>query len=346
MSGGDSLTLGLGKLLDDGYESGLYSGTAAAVLTPQGRLFASAGTLASDDPTPVGADTLFDLASVTKTFTAATLVRLAEQGLLDLDAPVHAILELGDDARTMTLRHLLLHTSGLPAESSIWRDPTVPQADRLHHLLATPLETPVDAVHRYSCVGYVMAGVVAERITGDAFPKLLRDHVLDPLGLDSVTYGPVEQSCVAATEEQPWVQRGLVHGEVHDELSWYLGGRVGNAGLFAAARDVLGFVESLLDNRLFGEESRRLLTTNLLAPRQVAPYGQAMGARVGDMELSGMPGALGHPGFTGTMWLALPDQGAAAVLLTNRVHPDRRRVDIDPFRRRFSAFVAASSIDS
>ncbi len=299
------------------------------------------GSLAFDDPTPVESDSLFDLASLTKTFTAATLVRLAELGLLNLDARVQEILGLGEDAQDMTLSHLLLHTSGMPAESRIWRERATLVPDRVQRLLSVQLESPVGAVHRYSCIGYIAAGIVAERVTGESLQVLIRRHLLEPLGLDSVTFGPVDPARAVATEEQPWAHRGPVRGEVHDELSWYLGGRVGNAGLFATAPDVLELVESLLDTRMFSQESRRLLTTNLLTPRQHAPYGQAMGVRIEDRELSLGSGALGHPGFTGTMWLALPDSRVAAVLLTNRVHPERHRVDLGPFRRRFSSVVAA-----
>lgn len=323
------------SLLDDGLERRLYSGAAAAVLTPSTRTFAYAGTLAYDDQTPVGPDSLFDLASVSKMFTAATLVRLADDGVVDLDAPVGEFLDVGGGAQEMTLRHLLLHTSGLPAESGIWRTPSLPMSERLDRLLSTPLESPVDTVHRYSCVGYITAGVVAERATGDRFPDLVDRHVLRPLGLTSVSYGPVERARALATEEQPWVNRGMVRGEVHDELSWYLGGEVGNAGLFSTCADVLRFAESFLDRGYFNDSSQRLLTTNQLGPHHASAYGQAIGARIGDPGLGGDRTALSHPGFTGTLWLLLPEQGIAAVLLTNRVHPTRSRVDLDPFTRRF-----------
>jgi CubicO group peptidase (beta-lactamase class C family) len=343
------MTEGIGRgelqaFLERGLEEGLYSGASAAVSVRGRRSLAWAGSLASDDTTPAAPDTLFDLASVTKTFTAATVVRLAERGVVALDAPIVGVLPVGGGDRRITLRSLLTHTSGLPAESFLWRDePDLPAPQRLESVFAAPLESAPDAVHRYSCLGYIAAGVIAERVTGTSLDGLLRDLVLEPLGLDSVRFGPVDPTLVAATEDQPWVNRGVVRGEVHDETSWYLGGCVGNAGLFATASDVLGLAESLLDDRLFGPVARRALTTDALKPRHGAAYGQAVGARIGDPELVGDLPALGHPGFTGTMWMALPDRGIAAALLTNRVHPTRDRVDLAPFRRRFSAWVAGEA---
>lgn len=342
MGGGDR-SGALADLLEEGRALGLFSGAAAGVSAPAGRIVAEVGTLASNESDPVDARSLFDLASVTKTFLAAAVVRLAGQGRLDLDASVAGILPVGagGGADAITLRMLLTHVAGLPAQSLLWRDPAIPPDERVAKVLAAPLESAPDAVHRYSCVGYVAAGAVVERVTGSALSAVLGELVMRPLRL-SVGFGPVDPARAVATEDQPWTGRGLVRGEVHDELSWFLGGQVGNAGLFGTAGDVLGFAEAFLDDRLFSAEERRLLTTSALAPRHRAPYGQALGPRLRDRDLVGGVDAIGHGGFTGTMWFALPGRGTAAVLLTNRVHPHRDLVDLGPFRRRFAAWVEAA----
>jgi CubicO group peptidase (beta-lactamase class C family) len=329
----------LSEILEEGLAAGLYSGAAAAVLTPEGRTNAFAGTHAYGDEHAVGPGSLFDLASVSKTFTAAVLLRLAETGRVGLDDPVAPLLPIADDS--ITLRMLLTHTSGLPAESFLWRDsPGLAPGERIDAVLSTPLVAAADSTYLYSCLGYIASGVYAERVTGTSLAGLLDELVCRPLGLASVGFGPVDRESAVATEEEPWVGRGLVRGEVHDETNWYLGGRVGNAGLFGSVDDVLTFAASFLDDRLLGPEALPLATTDQLEPRHGAAYGQGLGPRIRDRELFGEVDAFGHAGFTGTMWLAIPARAVAAVLLTNRVHPHRDRADIDPFRRRFSAWAA------
>jgi CubicO group peptidase (beta-lactamase class C family) len=335
----------LQALLEEGLAQRLYSGAAAGIASPAGRTVVRAGTHAENDSTPVGADSLFDLASVSKTFTAAAALRLAELGRIDLDAPVETLVRVGrgDGAEQITLRMLLLHVSGLPAESFVWRDPTISPGERIARVLASPLESRPDELYRYSCVGYIAAGAVLERATGVPLPELIEALVRAPLGLASVSYGPVEARRAVATEAQPWAGRGMLRGEVHDELNRFLGGKVGNAGLFATADDVLRFAESFLDERLFEASSLAQATTNGLAQRHGATFGQGLGPRIGDQESFGGIEAFGHIGFTGTMWLVDPRHRVAGVLLTNSVHPHRDHADFSVFRRRFGNWVAANA---
>lgn len=332
-------TAELRAFLEEGLAAGLYSGAAAGIVTPDGRSSAFVGTHEYGDSRTVGADSLFDLASVSKTFTAAALLRLVHSGRVGLDDPVADALPFADES--ITVRMLLTHTSGLPAESFLWREaPGLAPEERIRTVLASPLVAPPDTSHLYSCLGYIAAGEYAARITNTSLADVIDELVCRPLGLASVGFGPVDRELAVATEDEPWAGRGLVRGEVHDETNWYLGGKVGNAGLFGAADDVLTFAASFLDDRLLGPELWRLAMTDQLEPRHGALYGQGLGPRIGDHELFGDIAAVGHAGFTGTMWLAVPESGIAAVLLTNRVHPNRDRVDIGSFRRRFSALVA------
>lgn len=290
----------------------------------------------------MGADSLFDLASVSKTFTAAAVLRLVDLGQVDLDAPVARILPVGrgSGADDITLRMLLLHVSGLPAESFVWRDPNILPDERMARVLASPLESQPDRLYRYSCVGYIAAGAVIERATGATLPELLDDLVIAPLRLSSVSYGPVDGERAVATEEQPWVGRGMLRGEVHDELNRFLGGRVGNAGLFATADDVLAFAESFLNERLFQDERLAQIVTNGLSPSHGASFGQGLGPRIRDRELFGGIDGFGHVGFTGTMWVVDPRRRVAGVLLTNSVHPHRDHANFSPFRQRFGGWLA------
>ena len=339
---------GLRDLVEEGLAAGLYSGAAAGIVTPDSRQLEYVGTHAYGDDRPVTADSLFDLASVTKTFTAAVLLRLVEEGRVRLDDPVGRVLPVGSGpgASEITLRMLLTHTSGLPAISFLWRDsPGLAPEERLAGVLATELESAPGAEYRYSCLGYIGAAAYAKKVTGIRLERLLDELVAGPLGLGSVGYGPVDATAAVATEEEPWAQRGLVRGEVHDETSWFLGGRTGNAGLFGTAGDVLNFAGSFVRGDLLGPESLTSAVSDQLSASLGAEYGQGLGPRIGDKDIFGDVQAFGHPGFTGTLWFVIPEARTAAVLLTNRVHPSRDRVDLDPFRRRFVEWVALAGGD-
>lgn len=338
---------GIAELLERGRAEGLFTAAAAAVRTPSGRVTAFEGTLAVDDSSPVGAETLFDLASVTKTLTAAMVVRLVEEGAIDLDEPTSRHLRVGSGrgSTSITPRMLLTHTAGLPSSVSHWNDATVPEGERLARILAVPLDLAPDEMFRYSCVGYIAAGALAERVTGRSLAELLRDYVTGPLQLPSVTFGPVDPARTAATEDESYLGRGVVRGEVHDELNWYLGGQVGNAGLFATASDVLAFAESFLDGTLLTPRGLALMTRSALEKRHRAAFGHGIGLRIGDRDVMGDVPGFGHTGFTGTMWVVDPARQTAAVLLTNRVHHGRASVELAPFRRAFNATVAAADQD-
>jgi CubicO group peptidase (beta-lactamase class C family) len=303
------------------------------------------GTHALDDATAVGAHSLFDLASVSKTFTAAAAMRLAELDRVDLDAPVGNLVRVGRGAgaEQITLRMLLLHISGLPAESCVWREPNIPIGERIARVLASALESRPDEIYRYSCVGYIAAGAVLERATGATLSELIHELVSAPLGLASVSYGPVDARRAVATEAQPWAGRSMLRGEVHDELNRFLGGRVGNAGLFATADDVLTFAEGFLNDQLFQPGSLAKMTRDGLTQRHRASFGQGLGPRIRDRDSFGAINGFGHIGFTGTMWVADPGRRVAGVLLTNSVHPHRDHADFSVFRRRFGNWVAANA---
>lgn len=330
-------------MLDAGLRAGLYSAAAAAIRTPSGHAVAVAGTYAAGDDRLVGPESRFDLASISKLATALIVQRLAESGLLDLDAPLAAI-GFADDPRfrSVTTRMLLLHTSGYPAVSFLWRDePTTPPEDRLRRVLATPLESAPDELFRYSDLGYIAAGALAESVTGSTMRDLVATHLTVPLGLGSISYGPIPSEIAVATEREDWVGRGVVRGEVHDELSWFLGGAVGHAGLFGSAEDVLDLVSSALDGTVLSSGPASLGHDGL-EPRHGANFGQGLGARINDRKFMGEVAGIGQTGFTGTMWMAIPAHRKVGVLLTNRVHMGRDRVDLMPFRRAFALLLARS----
>ncbi|MGD8165761.1 serine hydrolase domain-containing protein [Herbiconiux sp. P16] len=316
-------------------------GTLARVADDQGAVHEFAGV-------PASVDTLFDLASITKLFTAAALLTvLDEQGLGSGFRVADALGEFRRGAlSTVTAAELLGHTAGWPAE---WTDPCTEDAAWARFRSGPPSDPP-GRVHRYSCVSYLWAGLLAESLSGEGLDAVVSRTVLEPLGLRDTMFRPGRElrGRIAATEFQRMPDRGLVHGEVHDETAWALGGVTGNAGLFGSASDLLVFGEMLRNGGR--HEGRQVLpeavvaamttdqldTLGLPAERRPA-YGQALGPRVGDTEWMGPfagRGAIGHTGFTGTSLIVEPGGDRSIVFLTNRVHPTRHRSDIRQLRLR------------
>ncbi|NED94078.1 beta-lactamase family protein [Phytoactinopolyspora alkaliphila] len=306
---------------------------------------------------PMRPDTVFDIASLNKLFTAVTTLALVDDGLVSLDAPVAPLAPewAGDQRGQLTFRHLLTHTSGLPAVLRLWELPT--QARRMASVFETPLRSMPGTAFEYSCVGYIVAGLLLERLTGTRLPRLVSETVLEPLGLNDTTYlpGSALLDRIAATEHQPYVGRGIVRGAVHDENNWFLGGTAGNAGLFSTAADLARFAEMLrrggeLDGqRILSAEAVGQMTSDQL-PLSLDPgYRQGIGPRIGDRSFMGVLAehrAFGHTGFTGTSLVITPRLKTVTILLTNRVHPSRDWSVISGIRQKVAALSAETAVPS
>jgi CubicO group peptidase (beta-lactamase class C family) len=294
------------------------------------------GSPAHDDPTPLTGEHVFDLASLTKVFTTVAALRLVDAGLLELDAPVSDVIPVGTGAgaERITLRHLLTHSSGLPAEGGAWR--TGLAGDELRAtVLAGELRAEPGGTHLYSDVGFIAAGEVLEQMSGRPLTALVAEAAA-LMGADSLTWRPAT-SLTVATEVQP--HRGLVRGEVHDELAHALGRPAGHAGLFGTVHDAAALARTIRDDgtgargRVLSGDHIRLMTTPVVTAD--AGYGQAIGLRVRDAAWMGEADAVGHTGFTGTAFAVDPTSGGYGVLLTNRVHPSREDTDVSAVRREF-----------
>lgn len=261
---------------------------------------------------PMTTDTWFDLASLTKVvFTTPRILKLAEDGAIDLDAPLTALLpdlrQYNADAweRRVTFRQCLGHQTQFPPVEPIYtygRDPDLLRAFVLQReWRAGP------AV--YSDINFILLGLALERHFG--------------CGIREMDAGPgfawsADPAHAAATEDCTWRHRVLV-GEVHDDNCAALGGS-GHAGLFGTADALLDFAAGLLDGSGAASEAIRLMRTPLSAKRTHGwerPYDGWPG---GDRA---SPETIGHTGFTGTgLWIDFA-AGRAWTLLTNRIHPTR-----------------------
>ncbi|MEV7070722.1 serine hydrolase domain-containing protein [Streptomyces sp. NPDC093990] len=278
---------------------------------------------------PVRVDTPFDLASLTKLFTAVAAVQQIERGTLGIDARVGAYLPEFTAAVThgITVRELLTHTSGLRPELPLYDCDD--DEGRLDLLRAEP-PIGVPGTYTYSDLNPLLLQHVLERITGRRLDVLVRDGITRPLGMTSTRFGPCPQAAATEDQRRPWAKadRGMLRGVVHDENAWALGGVAGHAGLFSTARDLAIFCRALLAGGAYGPA--RILGPDFVELLLTPPgLGFAMDQKWFMGELAGR-GAAGHTGFTGTSLVLDPSTDTFVVLLANTVHPRRRPPDNTP----------------
>jgi CubicO group peptidase (beta-lactamase class C family) len=286
---------------------------------------------------PARVDTIYDLASVSKLFTTITVLQLVERGRIDLDAPVATYLpEFAAGGKdSVSTRHLLTHTSGLPPFLPLWSTYPTP-AERLAAAIATPVGagTAPGQQYAYSDLGLIALGALVERVGGKPLDQTIRDGITGPLSMVDTGFRPTDRARIAATEYQPYAGRGMVWGEVHDENAWGLGGVAGHAGMFSTADDLAVLCQTLLNGgqyrgrRILGEAMVRTMLVNYnahLEPR-FPESDRGLGfelAKHSYMDALASPVTFGHTGFTGTSIVIDPLSHTFLILLSNRVHPDR-----------------------
>ncbi len=278
---------------------------------------------------PVSVDTPFDLASLTKLFTAVAAVQQIERGTLGIDAEVGAYLpDFRAAARhRVTVRQLLTHTSGLRPELPLYD--CADGDERMRRLRAEP-PVGVPGTYCYSDLNMLVLQQVLERITGRGLDVLVRDGITRPLGMTATRFGPCPEAAATEDQRRPWakVDRGMLRGVVHDENAWALGGVAGHAGLFSTGRDLAVFCRTLLAGGSHGPA--RILGPDFVELLLAEPgLGFALDQPWFMGELAGR-GAAGHTGFTGTMLVLDRASDTFVVLLANTVHPRRRAPDNRP----------------
>jgi len=338
------------QILQQAIEQRAFPGAALAV-AQGGRLLAlqGLGRFTYEDGAPaVTADTVFDLASVSKVVaTSAMSMLLYDAGQLDLDQPVWNIFPefAGGEPRRrdITLRLLLAHSSGLPAYERLFQ-----RARTRDELLRAALETPLKAEPgtraEYSDIGFIILGEALARIAGETLDRFCQTHVFGPLGMAHTGYCPPAswKSAIPPTVDDRDFRHRVVQGEVHDENASVMGGVSGHAGVFAPAADVAAFAQAVLDSR--GRQAGGLFrreTVLLFTQRQSTP---AKNSRALGWDTPSQPSqsgrylcrsSFGHLGYTGTSLWIDPERELSITLLTNRTWPDNRNQQIKEVRPRW-----------
>jgi beta-N-acetylhexosaminidase len=294
-------------------------------------------------------NTMYDIASLTKVVATTTLVaKLAEGDFavpLDLDAKVERYLpEWASGSQPewrhkVTVRHLLTHTSGLPAFKEYWRT-SKGREDTLGRIFAEPLEYEPGTKEIYSDLGIILMAEIIERLTGRTLDDLARIFIFSPLEMKDTMYRPPRKlwPAIAPTEMDNNLRHRLVQGEVHDENAFAIGGVSGHAGVFSTAPDLSAFCQMLLNGGVYAHQRilRRSTIAQFTAPQQLSGGTRTLGWAVptegGSSGHYFSAHSFGHTGFTGTSIWIDPDRQLFVVLLTNRVHPTRENTKIQQVR--------------
>ena len=306
----------------------------------------------------IGTSTLFDLASLTKPIATATMAMiLYERGQLNLDAPISGTVpeftrgNSDSRRRTVTFRHLLGHSSGLPAYEKLFLKAHT-RDELLHSAFTTTLTADPGSRAEYSDIGFIILGTALERLAAESLADFCQREIFGPFGMSSTTFNPPPevrpQIPPTADERQPGgadptgremyaqdkqaagthgstFRNRVIQGEVQDENAFVLGGVAGHAGLFSAAGDLARFAQVFLSG---GAPILRPETLAIFTAQQSSPPGstRTLGWDTpSNPSQSGRhfgPRSYGHLGYTGTSLWIDPDRQVSITLLTNRTWPD------------------------
>jgi beta-glucosidase-like glycosyl hydrolase/CubicO group peptidase (beta-lactamase class C family) len=295
---------------------------------------------------PVRADTIYDLASLTKPIVTTTCVMiLVQQKRLDLDAPLSRLLPEWSTAAQndpnpawrarVTPRMLLLHDSGLPAHRDFYKKakghdgvPALVMAEPLVHEPGKQIE--------YSDLGFILLGEIVQRLTGESLAEFARKEIFSPLGMKTSLFNPPRalRASIPPTENDLSYRKRLIQGEVHDQNAWAMGGIAGDAGLFSTAGDVTVFAQMILNGGIYAHHRvvSRTTISEFTAHQTIGNSARTLGWDVAlDPAATGRffsTRAFGHYGFTGTSLWIDPERNLFIILLTNRVNPSVDNIKI------------------
>lgn len=330
-----------------------------------------------DTPVVMTTEKMFDLASLTKIFsTTFGIMMLVDRGEISLDAPVKTYLHefSGGGKDSITIRHLLTHTSGLYQWKPLYYHASTSQEAR-KYIASLPLEYKVGEARHYSDLGFMLLGYIIEQVSGQRLDEFMAENLYQPLGLKHTAFtpkkhgfdnfaatshgNPFEYHMVAddnfgyrCTEDvdswNGWRHYTLI-GEVNDGNSYYANqGIAGHAGLFSTVDDLQQMLNLLLARGKF--DSKELISQEVISEFLTKDkYGNGLGWAMDPDVISAEgapPGTFGHTGFTGTNVVVMPTYNLSVILLTNRQNvgpqPNGYYYNLNPTRQKIVDLVLAS----
>jgi CubicO group peptidase (beta-lactamase class C family) len=309
-------------------------------------------------PEPMTADTVFDLASLTKVVaTATSVMTLVEAGKVRLADPVARHLPDfaagGGGRAAVTVEQLLTHRAGLVPDDPMDLYTETP-AEIFARKYRQPLAHEPGARFVYSDVGFEVLGELVRVVTGETLDRYAARTVFAPLRMadtefrpqqDGVGRGRIPLERIAPSETR---NGAMVRGTVHDPRAFALGGVAGHAGLFGTADDLARYAAAILSGggRVLSPAGVASMTTpRVHGDRDLRALGWDVDTSYSSSRGDLFPvGSFGHTGWTGTSLWIDPVTGVYVVLLSSRVHPDGSG-NVVPLRSRVASIAAAAVRD-
>ena len=273
-------------------------------------------------------DTPFLIASITKPMTAVGLMLLADRGELSLSDPVHKFIpEFQDGARkSVTIKNLLTHTSGLPdqlPENIELRKRQAPLEEFVSRAITTPLLFKPGTRVQYQSMGFLLASEVAQRITKTPFAKFLEQEVFQPLGMGRTALGLGRFSISESPRSQVEHAEPLYGGGGEETTSWDWNSPYWRnlatpwGGAHSTGRDIARMLDAFLHperNVLKPETAASMIVDQNQGLNE--PWGIGFSLNPGQFGRESSPATFGHGGSTGTIAWADPDVDRVCVVLT------------------------------
>ena len=362
------------KYIDDAVAAAIQSGEipgAVVLVARHGRIAycrAFGNRSVRPESEPMTVDTIFDMSSLTKVMaTTPSIMLLVESGALRLDDKVKRYLPkfVGGGKDAITLRHLLTHYSGLPADFNLSKQ-WFGYPAALEELWKINTDSEPGKEFKYSDLSFIALGEIIQAVSGRTLDVFARERIFIPLRMMDTGFLPSAKLLprIAPTESRRNTLQYLkgqeslasldeiLRGEVHDPTAWRMGGVAGHAGLFSSVQDLAVFAQTLLGMgtiqgvRLLSPMSTRAMTSpqspaNLL---EIRGFGWDLESSYSSPRGDVFKGGYGHTGFTGTSLWVHPPTDTFVIILSNRVHPDGGK-DINHLRGAVANIVASAISD-
>jgi CubicO group peptidase (beta-lactamase class C family) len=289
------------------------------VVVRDGRIVKAKGYGLSNVELKVSAttDTVYELASTTKPLLATAIMLLVQEGKLSLEDKINRYIDNPPEAwNEVTVHHLLSHTSGIPDYLSDLQHDFVnetPPREIVEFAAKAPLKFTPGERWSYSNTGYVILGMILDRITGETYDQLLAERVFDPLGMTSTRRDSAHELVPNRAAGYLWFGAG---GLQNGDFLKYMMTNHGDRGILSTVLDLAKWGTALTGDRLLSKESLALIWTPArLADGSSASYGLGWFTdRIqGHRHIShpgGAPGSAANVSF-------YPDDGLMVVLLAN-----------------------------